>query len=117
MTNNQETAVLGVLEAYKTAVSAKDVDAFAALYDKDACIFDMWDKWSYTNADTWREMVAQWFGSQGTERDSVDFNDLHTIVANDVAIIRAFVTFTGLSAEGKKLRSIDERLTWTLVKK
>jgi ketosteroid isomerase-like protein len=117
MANKQKTDVLGILEAFKEAVSTKDVDAFVALYDKDARIFDMWDKWSYHDTISWRGMVAQWFGSQGTERDAVDFNDVQTIVANDVAIIHAFVTFTGLSAEGKKLRSMDERLTWTLVKK
>ena len=65
-----------VLDAYKTAVYAKDVDAFVALYDRDVRIFDMWGRWSYDGAEAWRKMVTDWFGSLGTERVGVEFADV-----------------------------------------
>jgi ketosteroid isomerase-like protein len=36
------------------------------------------------------------------------------IMAHEVAVAHAFVTFKGLSAEGKELRTMHNRLTWAL---
>lgn len=40
--NEPEKPVIQVLDAYKAAVAAKDVDAFVALYDQDVRVFDLW---------------------------------------------------------------------------
>ena len=110
--------IMRVLDAYKAAVFAKDVDAFVALYDQDVCVFDMWGEWSYNGIEAWRGTVAAWFGSLGTERVAVDVDGVHTIVARaDVAVAHAFVTYKGVSAEGKELRAMHNRLTWALNQK
>jgi ketosteroid isomerase-like protein len=36
------------------------------------------------------------------------------ILAPDLAVVHAFVTYTGQSAEGKELRAMQNRLTWAL---
>jgi uncharacterized protein (TIGR02246 family) len=112
--NELERPVLRVFETYKAAVFAKDVEAFLALYDQDVYVFDMWGEWSYNGLEAWRGMVTDWFGTLGTERVAVGLDDLQTIVAQDVAIAHAFVTYKGVSAEGMELRAMHNRLTWAL---
>jgi ketosteroid isomerase-like protein len=58
--------------------------------------------------------VADWFGSLATERVAVQMDDVQTIVGDGVAVAHALITYQGLSAEGKKLRAVDNRLTWAL---
>lgn len=115
--NKVEKSIMQMLDAYKAAVFAKDVDAFVTLYDQDVCVFDMWGEWSYNGVEAWRGMVTAWFGSLGSERVVIDMNSVQTIVAHDVAIVYAFVTYKGVSAEGKELRAMHNRLTWTLKQK
>jgi ketosteroid isomerase-like protein len=109
--------ILQVLDGYKAAVFAKDVDTFVALYDRDVLVFDMWGVWSYNGIAAWREMAAGWFGSLGTERVVVDFSDAQTIVAQDLAVAHAFVTYKAVTADGVDLRSMNNRLTVTLRQK
>lgn len=103
-----------VFDAYKSAVFAKDVEAFISLYDKNIRIFDMWEKWSYDGIEAWRGMVAGWFGSLGNELVKVEFSDMEFTATNDMAIVHTFVTFTGLAADGTELRSMQNRLTYAL---
>jgi uncharacterized protein (TIGR02246 family) len=117
MVTKADSAIGELLENYKAAVYAKDVEAFVALFDQDARIFDMWVEWSYDGIASWRGMVEQWFGSLNTDRDVVEFDDVKATVSGDVAVVHAFARFTALSAEGKALRTMQERLTWTLVQK
>jgi len=112
--NVADSAVRGVLEGYKAAVFAKDVDAFVALYADDVQVFDMWGRWSHRGLEAWRAMAAEWFGSVGTERVVVDFSDVQTVVSPDLAVAHAFVTYTALAADGTKLRSLDNRMTVAL---
>ena len=116
-TNEADASILRIFEAYRAAVHAKDVDAFMALFDDDVLVFDMWGRWSYEGAAAWREMAAGWFGSLGSELVAVVFDDVRTRVSGDLATAHAFVTFTGLSAEGQALRSMNNRLTWALAKR
>ena len=109
--------ILQVLSDYKAAVFAKDVDRYVDLYDEDVLIFDMWGVWSYDGVAPWREMVTSWFGSLCTERVIVDFVDTQTIVAKNLAVVHAFVTFKAVTADGTELRSLDNRLTVTLRQK
>ena len=103
-----------MLESYKAAVDHKDVGAFVALYDDDVQVFDMWGRWSYDGAEAWRGMATEWFGSLGGERVAVEFDDVRIVVGEVVAAAHALVTFKGLSADGEELRSMHNRLTWTL---
>ena len=108
--------VESLLDAYRDAVHAKDVDAFVAIFADDVRVFDMWGAWSHDGIDAWREMAEAWFGSLGDERVRVEFDDVQTTVGEDVAVLSAFVTFAGLSADGNELRSMNNRLTWGLRK-
>ncbi len=115
--NAVEKSITLMFEAYKNAVFAKDVEAFVALYDHNVCVFDMWGEWAYRGVEAWRGMVAGWFGSLGTERVAVDVDGVQTIVMHDLAVAHAFVTYKGISAEGKELRAMHNRLTWVLQQK
>lgn len=114
MMNQLEAEIRGVLEAYRATVDAKDVDGFVALYSGDVCIYDMWGPWTYEGSEAWRGMVAEWFGSLGTERVGVDFDEVRVSGAGDFASVHAIVRFSGISAEGKELRWMNNRLTATL---
>jgi ketosteroid isomerase-like protein len=56
-------------------------------------------------------MAKGWFASLGTDRDVVRFDDVQFQENNDLAIVTAIVRFTAVSAEGKELRFLEERLT------
>ena len=105
-----------LLEEYRDAVHAKDVDRFVAIFADDVRVFDMWSTWSHDGIESWREMAEGWFGSLGDELVRVEFDDVQTTVGDDTAVLSAFVTFAGLSADGAELRSMNNRLTWGLRK-
>ena len=106
-----------VLDAYKAAVYAKDVDAFMALYDQDVRIFDLWGEWVYDGPEAWRGMATGWFSSVGTDTVVVEMDDVKIIHSGDIAITHAFVTYKGVSAEGKDLRAMQSRHTWVFKQK
>ena len=103
-----------LLEEYRDAVHAKDVDRFVAIFADDVRVFDMWGTWSHEGIDSWRAMAEGWFGSLGDELVRVRFDDVQESVGEDAAVVSAFVTFAGLTAEGEELRSMNNRLTWGL---
>jgi ketosteroid isomerase-like protein len=103
-----------MLDAYTSAVFAKDVDAFMRLYDPGVRVFDAWGVWSYDGAASWRKTVEAWFTSLGTERVKVTFEDVSTSCAAELTLLSAFVTYAGASAEGEQLRSMTNRITWGL---
>lgn len=111
-----DQTIMQVLEGYKAAVFAKDVDAFVALYDTDVQVFDMWGEWSYDGIAAWRAMATEWFGSLGDERVVVTFDQIRTTVAGQMALASAFITYTGTSAEGQPLRSLQNRMTMALAR-
>jgi ketosteroid isomerase-like protein len=109
-----DNPVLQVLDDYKAAVLAQDVDAFVSLYDPDLSVFDMWGVWSYDGIGPWRDMVAGWFGSLGTDRVIVDFSDTQVVSGQDVCVLHTFMKFKAIDPAGVELRSMDNRLTMTL---
>ncbi len=48
-----EEPVSRVLNGYKAAAFAKDVDAFLTLYDREVRVSDMWGRWSYDGIEAW----------------------------------------------------------------
>ncbi len=103
-----------MLDRYVAAVRAKDADAFLSLYADDARNFDLWSVWMYDGKEALRAMVEEWFGSVGTDTIGVEFDDVRVEAGEDVAALSAFTTFSGISAEGETLRSMNNRLTWIL---
>lgn len=112
--NTQPAPLILVLDSYKQAVFAKDVDAFVALYDDDVHVFDMWESWSLHGIAAWRELTAQWFSSLGNDRVVVDFRQTQTTHMGDLAIGHAVLTYTAVSPDGKELRSLSNRITMGL---
>jgi uncharacterized protein (TIGR02246 family) len=114
--NASNELLLTVLNRYKSAVLAKDVDAFVALYDDDVHVFDMWGSWSLRGIDAWRNMATGWFASLGTERVVVGIELVEGFVADDLAVGHAILSYTAVSATGESLRSLNNRITVTLRK-
>lgn len=102
---------LQIMEAYRAAVLAKDVEAFLALYDTEVHVFDLWGSWSLHGLEAWRGMAVEWFASVGEEWIVVDIDQAWSTCSGDLAIGHAFLTYTAISADGRELRSLDNRIT------
>ena len=113
---NSENPFRQTLAAYAAAVRAKDVDAFASLYDLDIHVFDMWGTWSLRGLPAWRDLAASWFSSLGVESVAVTFDNDSAAVAGDLAIGHAVLTYTAIASDGKKIRSLSNRATMALRK-
>jgi uncharacterized protein (TIGR02246 family) len=109
--NPTRDPVAQALAAYQTAVYAKDVDAFVALFDADVHVFDMWGQWTHQGLAAWRAMAEGWFGSLGDERVVVEFSEVQGEAVGDLAYGHAFARFSARAADGQTLRSLDNRLT------
>jgi ketosteroid isomerase-like protein len=105
-----------IIDGYKSAVLAKDVEAFMRLYAPKVRVFDAWGVWSYDDAASWRRTVEGWFGSLGEERVQVSFNDVTISAAGDSAIVSAIVTYASIAPDGRMLRSMQNRLSWGIQK-
>ena len=112
--SDTEKQVQQVLEAYKSAVRAKDVEAFMRVYDPSVRVFDTWGVWSYEGAAAWRVAVEGWFTSLGAEGVRVAFEDVQIIADKESALVSAIVTYMGVSAEGEELRAMQNRISWAL---
>ena len=100
-----------MLDQYQAAVLAKDVAAFAALYDDEIEVFDMWGSWTLSGIEAWRAMATGWFASLGTETVVVTAEDVHCMQSGDLAVGHALLGFTAISAAGERLRSMNNRIT------
>lgn len=109
-----EKALARIMESYKAAIYAKDVEAFMRLYDQKVRVFDAWGVWSYDNAEVWQRTVESWFNSLGIERVKASFDEVVLSEGRDSAIVTAIVTYAGVSPEGSTLRTMQNRLTWGL---
>jgi ketosteroid isomerase-like protein len=112
--NDLENRIAQALETYKAAVYERNVDAFLRLYDPQARVFDAWDVWSYEGTAARRSAIEQWFSSLGAERVKVIFDDLQITAGQDLAVVSAVGTYAAFSADGKELRSMQNRFTWAL---
>jgi ketosteroid isomerase-like protein len=106
--------VRDALARYAAAAHDKDVNAFVSLYADDLRVFDMWNSWELRGIAAWRSMAEGWFTSLGDERVIVTASDVVSTVSGDLALGHATLTFTALSAEGKELRSLDNRISVAL---
>ena len=104
--------VTQLFDVYKRAVHDKDVDGLAGLYDDAVVSFDVWGDWSLIGTGAMRAMVEEWFGSLGTERVAVDFEDVAVVPGETVSAASATVRFAAISEQGETLRSMQNRLSW-----
>ncbi|MFC4763030.1 YybH family protein [Dyella koreensis] len=104
--------VMQVLEGYKAAVLAKDVDAFIKLYSQNVRVFDAWGVWCHQGVMEWRQVVEQWFASLGEESVAVSMEEIQITGAQEWALLSAIVTYAGMSLAGERLRAMQNRLTW-----
>jgi ketosteroid isomerase-like protein len=109
--------VTEVVEGYKAAVHAKNLDALIELYDDNVRVFDAWGVWCHEGAAAWRSAARQWFESLGIETVSVKFEDVQVIGRSSFAMLNATITYTGFSAVDEELRSLQNRLTWSLMQR
>jgi uncharacterized protein (TIGR02246 family) len=109
--------VESLFETYKNAVFQKDAEAFAAIFDSNVRVFDMWVLWSYDGLASWKEMAKEWFGSLGTERVVVTFDEIQIEAADEMALATAYVRFAAVSETGEQIRYLQNRLTWVARKK
>ena len=112
--SNTEKQVLRALDTYKSAVLAKNAETFMHLYDPEARVFDTWGTWSYEGAAAWRVAVEGWFSSLGNESVRVTFEEVKIVGGQDFALMSAFVTYAAISAEGRELRAMQNRISWVL---
>ena len=112
--SDMEKQIRRVIDSYQAAVFAKDAEAFMRLYHPTVRVFDTWGVWLYQDAPAWRTAVEGWFTSLGSERVRVGFSDVHTTAEQVLATVNAIVTYAAESAQGEKLRSMENRITWVL---
>ena len=115
MTNENTNPVRQVLDAYRAAVHAKDIEAFMAIYDGNIEVFDMWGlQCKYQGAQSWRGMAEEWFRSLKDERVVVDMENLQIKQTAHMALVSTFVKYTAISPDGTPLRSLQNRMTCVL---
>jgi len=112
--SDTDKALARIIETYRSAILAKDVEALMRLYDQKVRVFDAWGIWCYENAASWQQAVESWFSSLGDERVNVSFDDVVVADTRESAIASAIVTYASVSPAGITLRSMQNRLTWGL---
>ncbi len=115
--NDSKDKAANVLDRYRAAVFDKDVEGMLALYADNVRVFDAWNVWEYDGAPAWRLIIEQWFGSLQDEAVEVGMADVRTDEGSDLAFISAVVTYTAVSEKGVALRSMQNRLTWALMRR
>jgi uncharacterized protein (TIGR02246 family) len=115
--SDMEVQAANVLNRYRTAILNKDVDGMMALYADDVRVFDAWGVWTYEGAAAWRQAVERWFGSLQNETVKVGLEDIRTDGGSDLAVVSAVATYAAVSAKGEELRSMQNRLTWSLARR
>ena len=109
-----EKSVLRALDTYKSAVLSKNVKTLMHLYDPDVRVFDTWGVWSYEGAAAWQIAIEGWFTSLQNEKCRVAFEDVKIIDAAGFAAMSAIATYTGVSAQGEDVRTMQNRMSWVL---
>lgn len=109
--NRTDDPIREMLDSYREAVLAKNVQAFAALYDEHVEVFDMWGNWKISGIAAWRKMAADWFSSLGDERVMVSVKDVHATSSGELAVGHATLTYTAVAPGGAPLRSLSNRIT------
>ncbi len=111
------TGIDAAFDAYRDAVWARDADALLALYAPDVRVFDTWGIWSHEGIEGWAAAVRGWLGSLGAERVAVEVSDRRIVEGQDLASASACVTYAAIAEDGRRLRSMQNRLSWVLARR
>ena len=109
-----DAAAARVIDAYKTAVAARDIAAFMRLYDPAVRVFDAWGIWSYEGASAWQVAIEGWFASHPNDRLKVTFDEVRSVATPAFTSLSAIVTYAVVSAQGAPVDSMQNRLSWVL---
>jgi ketosteroid isomerase-like protein len=109
-----EKIVARFLKAYQDTAQAKDLEGHLALFSEEVLVFDTWEAWSFQGIEAMRAMVIEWFGSLGTEHPVVEHEGMQASGTSEMVMGAAILKFSAVSAEGKTLRSLQNRFTWVL---
>ena len=114
MTTEQGDIIRSICDSYRAAVDARDIESFMRLYDPQVRVFDAWGVWSYEGVAQWRKPVEAWFAMDPNQRIQVTFDEVKTHGGAGWCAMSAVVSYASLSAEGKRLRSMQNRLSWVI---
>ena len=67
MPDNDEAAILGMMEALTSAVSARDLEKVLAHYAEDVTTFDLVEPMANRGRDAVKKRLQEWFGSFRTD--------------------------------------------------
>ena len=109
-----EAPIAKVIEGYKAAVAARDMEALMRLYDPAVRVFDAWGVWSYESAAAWRVAAEGWFATHPADRFSASFEDVRTVSTPAFSSVSAIVTYAVTSPQGVQLNAMQNRLSWIL---
>ena len=109
-----EAPAARVIEAYKSAVAARDIAAFMRLYDPAVRVFDAWGVWSYEGVAAWQVAVEGWFAGHPADRLKVSFDDVRSVATPAFTSVSAIVTYAVVSAQGAPINAMQNRLSWVL---
>jgi uncharacterized protein (TIGR02246 family) len=115
--SDNEDQIANILSRYRMAVLDKDVEGMMDLYADDIRVFDTWGVWIHDGIAAWRQVVEHWFGSLKDEIVKVVFDDVRTESGSDLAVVSTITTYTAVSANGEELRSMQNRVTRSLVRR
>ena len=79
-------------------------------------MFDTWGVWSFEDRNAWNVALQDWLGSLGTETVEVEFDEVRGAQQGEMAWVSAIVTYSARDADGEVTQSMQNRLSWSLVK-
>lgn len=114
MNDHRAAPIEALLGEYQRAVRDRDLEGFMAIFSDDVRVFDAWGRWTYEGAPAFRKMIAAWLSSHRDERFEVRVQELRTLAGEEVAVATAIMRYASVAADGRELRSLENRLTWGL---
>lgn len=105
-------------KAYGEAVRAKDPARLAELYDAGVRVFDAWGRRPFEGLGAWRANLDEWLNGLGDDESvEVSFREVEVSGRESLGGLHALVTYAALNRAGETVRSMQNRLTWLVVKK
>jgi uncharacterized protein (TIGR02246 family) len=99
---SDEAQIRAAIDAWATAVRAKDVDGAMAGYAPDVLTFDVVSPLRYFGRDAGRKRTEEWFSSwQGPI--NCEIRDLSIATGDDVAFSHHLSRFSGTKTDGGKI--------------